>query len=248
MPARRRRRAGGRVAGGSRPDVIERPSPNHGKRPAGAPVDLVVLHYTGMPTAEAALARLCDPASGVSAHYAIDEAGAVYRLVDEDRRAWHAGVSSWAGEPDVNSRSIGIELANPGHEFGYIPFPDAQLVALEGLLGGIRKRWRIDPVRVVGHSDVAPFRKQDPGELFPWRRLAAKGHAYWPGETGDAASPDEDRARAALTRIGYGFCDESGGLAAVLAAFQRRFRPSRCDGKLDGETMSRIDDVAHGLD
>ena len=212
------------------------------------PVDLVVLHYTGMPTAEAALALLCDPASEVSAHYLIDEAGAVYRLVDEERRAWHAGVSSWAGDSDVNGRSIGIELANPGHEFGYVPFPAAQLDALERLLGDICERRRIDPARVVGHSDVAPLRKRDPGELFPWRRLAAKGLAHWPGGGEGSAEPDAERARAALTRIGYGFCEDAEGLAAVLAAFQRRFRPSRCDGKLDAGTMARIDAVARRAD
>ena len=228
--------------------MIERPSPNHGMRPAGIPVDLVVLHYTGMPAAEAALARLCDPASGVSAHYLIDEAGAVHRLVDEGRRAWHAGVASWAGDADVNGRSIGIELANPGHEFGYVPFPEAQLDALERLLGDICERRRIDPARVVGHSDVAPLRKRDPGELFPWRRLAAKGLAYWPGGGEDSAEPDADRARAALARIGYGFCEDAEGLAAVLAAFQRRFRPSRCDGRLDPGTMARIKAVARDPD
>ena len=211
-------------------------------------MDLVVLHYTGMPATEAALARLCDPASGVSAHYLIDEAGAVYRLVDEGRRAWHAGVASWAGDADVNSRSIGVELANPGHEFGYVPFPEAQLDALERLLGDICGRRRIDPVRVVGHSDVAPLRKRDPGELFPWRRLAAKGLAYWPGGGEDSAEPDADRARASLARIGYGFCEDAEGLAAVLAAFQRRFRPSRCDGRLDAGTMARIDAVARDPD
>ena len=201
-----------------------------------------------MPTADAALARLCDPGSGVSAHYLIDEAGAVYRLVDEGRRAWHAGVSSWAGEADVNGRSIGIELANPGHEFGYVPFPEPQLAALETLLGGVLERWRVDLVGVLGHSDVAPLRKRDPGELFPWRRLAAKGLAYWPGEGKDAAEPDFERACAALARFGYGYCEEAGGLAAVLTAFQRRFRPSRCDGRLDGGTMARIAAIERELD
>ena len=201
-----------------------------------------------MPTAEEALALLCDPASEVSAHYLIDEAGALYRLVDEGRRAWHAGVSSWAGASDVNGRSIGIELANPGHEFGYAPFPEAQLGALEKLLGDIRERRRIDPVRVVGHSDVAPLRKRDPGELFPWRRLAAKGLAYWPAEGEASAEPDTERARAVLTRFGYGFCEAAEGFDAALTAFQRRFHPTRCDGRLDGETMARIEAVARDLD
>ena len=231
---------------GSGPAVIDRPSPNHGARPHGVPADLVVLHYTGMPTAEAALARLCDPTALVSAHYLIDEDGAVVRLVEEERRAWHAGVSCWAGEADVNGRSIGIELVNPGHEFGYRAFPEPQLLALESLLGGILKRRRIDPARVVGHSDVAPLRKQDPGELFPWKRLAAHGLAFWPGEPPGAAEPDGDRARAALARFGYGFAEEF--FAAVLTAFQRRFRPSLCDGRLDGETMAWIDAVERGLD
>ena len=228
--------------------MIERPSPNHGPRPRGVPVDLVVLHYTGMPTARAALARLCDPASRVSAHYLIDEAGATCRLVPEERRAWHAGVSSWTGDADVNGRSVGIELANPGHEFGYVPFPEAQLDALEILLADIFERRHIDPVRVVGHSDVAPLRKRDPGELFPWRRLCAKGLAYWPGEGAGTAEPDAARARAVLTRFGYGYGEEAEGFEAVLAAFQRRFRPSRCDGRLDGETMARISAVERELD
>ena len=226
--------------------MIDRPSPNHGARPGGAVVDLVVLHYTGMATVEAALARLCDPAARVSAHYLIDEDGEVFRLVGEERRAWHAGVSSWAGETDVNTRSIGVELANPGHEFGYRPFPEPQLGALETLLGDILERRRIDPARLVGHSDVAPLRKRDPGELFPWRRLAAKGLAYWPAEPSCVADPDEDRARQALARFGYGYGDES--LAAVLTAFQRRFRPSLCDGVLDGETMAWIGAIERALD
>ena len=226
--------------------MIDRPSPNHGPRPDGVPVDLVVLHYTGMRTAGAALARLCDPAARVSAHYLIDEGGESYRLVGEARRAWHAGVSCWAGEADVNGRSIGIELANPGHEFGYRAFPEAQLRALEALLADILARRRIDPARVVGHSDVAPLRKRDPGELFPWRRLAAQGLAWWPPGAGAGAEPDEGRARAALARCGYGWTGED--LSAVLAAFQRRFRPARCDGVLDGETMGLIAAIEAGAD
>ena len=226
--------------------MIDRPSPNHGARPDGSPVDLVVLHYTGMATAEAALARLCDPAAEVSAHYLVDEDGEIWRLVAEERRAWHAGVSSWAGAADVNARSIGIELANPGHELGYRGFPEPQLAALEDLLGGILARRRIAPMRVVGHSDVAPLRKQDPGERFPWRRLAARGLAWCPAEPRGGAEPDPDRARAVLARFGYGYADEA--LAAVLTAFQRRFRPSRCDGVLDGETMGWIAAIESGLD
>ncbi len=144
--------------------VIDRPSPNHDERPAGRPVDMLVLHYTGMKTAEEALARLCDPAAKVSAHYTIDQDGSVYAHVPEARRAWHAGVSWWAGETNVNARSIGIELVNPGHEFGYVPFADAQIESLIDLAGGILKRHPIPAAGVVGHSDVAPARKTDPSQ------------------------------------------------------------------------------------
>ena len=152
------------------------PSPNHDDR-GGAAIDMLVLHYTGMKTAEAALERLCDPAAKVSAHYTIDEDGTVYAHVPEARRAWHAGVSFWAGATDINSRSIGIELVNPGHEFGYRDFPDAQIAALITLCHGILLRHPIPSARVLGHSDVAPARKEDPGELFPWERLAAPASA-----------------------------------------------------------------------
>ena len=154
--------------------MIDTPSPNYGARPARVSIDLVVLHYTGMPTARSALARLCDPAASVSAHYLIEEAGAIHRLVAEERRAWHAGVASWMGATDINDRAIGIELVNPGHAFGYRSFPDAQMDALEALLATILARHDIPPHRVVGHSDVAPMRKQDPGELFDWQRLARR--------------------------------------------------------------------------
>jgi N-acetylmuramoyl-L-alanine amidase len=159
---------------------VERPSPNHDPRQVGAPVDILVLHYTGMRTAEAALDRLCDPEAKVSAHYTIDRDGCIYRHVDEDRRARHAGVSWWAGERDVNGRSIGIELVNPGHEFGYVPFPEAQIDALMELAHGILARHPIPANRVLGHSDVAPARKMDPGELFPWRQLAGAGIGIFP--------------------------------------------------------------------
>jgi N-acetylmuramoyl-L-alanine amidase len=159
---------------------VERPSPNHDPRPAGAPVDILVLHYTGMRTAEEALDRLCDPEAKVSAHYTIDRDGCIYRHVGEERRARHAGVSWWAGERDVNGRSIGIELVNPGHEFGYVPFPEAQIDALMELAHAILARHPIPATRVLGHSDVAPARKTDPGELFPWRQLADAGIGVFP--------------------------------------------------------------------
>src|ERR1700688_2427206 len=162
---------------------VDRPSPNHDPRPAGAPIDILVLHYTGMRTAEEALDRLCDPEAKVSADYTIDRDGCIYRHVDENRRARHAGVSWWEGERDVNGRSIGIELVNPGHEFGYVPFPEAQIDALMELAHGILARHPIPANRVVGHSDVAPARKMDPGELFPWQQLADAGIGVFPGES-----------------------------------------------------------------
>jgi N-acetylmuramoyl-L-alanine amidase len=209
--------------------VVERPSPNHDERPRA--VDMLVLHYTGMQTAEAALDRLCDPDAKVSSHYTIDEDGVVYRHVVEERRAWHAGVSFWAGEDNVNARSIGIELVNPGHEFDYRPFPEPQVVSLIELSRGILARHAIPARFVVGHSDVAPERKTDPGELFPWRRLASEGIGVWPAA---GASPGD--FKAALSRYGYGIPPTVDvPLEAVIAAFQRHFRPSRIDGVWDVE-------------
>ena len=224
--------------------IRERASPNHGARAAPGGIDILLLHYTGMPSAAAALERLCDPAAAVSAHYLIEEDGTIWRLVDEARRAWHAGKASWAGAADINGRSVGIELANPGHEHGYRPFPEPQLAALEALGRDIIGRHEIPPARVLGHSDVAPQRKQDPGELFPWERMARAGIGFWP----DFAANARPRrgigaAQQALARIGYatpqtGILDAE--TRAVLAAFQRHWRPARCDGALDRETMRRI--------
>lgn len=224
--------------------MIETPSPNHGARPDPARIDLIVLHYTGMRTTRAALKRLCDPVAKVSAHYLIEESGAIHRMVNESRRAWHAGVASWEGNADINDRSIGIELANPGHQFGYRPFPEAQMVALDELLADILARRSIPPERVVGHSDVAPLRRQDPGELFDWQRLARRGLAFWPSSAGEAPTPDPHTARSLLTRCGYGHDDEQASFIASLAAFQRHFRPARCDGVLDPETMGLLAAVA----
>ncbi|HEY0106223.1 MAG TPA: N-acetylmuramoyl-L-alanine amidase [Rhizomicrobium sp.] len=218
------------------------PSPNHDARPDGGAIDILVLHYTGMKTGEAALARLCDPAAKVSAHYTIDRDGRVYAHVREDRRAWHAGLSWWAGETDVNARSIGIELVNPGHEFGYVPFADAQIAALIDLAGEILARHPIPPRRVLGHSDVAPARKTDPGELFPWARLAEFGIGLWPSSPvrGAGVAPRSDAAEgaaaAALARYGYGVPPHTDvSLEAVVAAFQRHFRPGSITGRWDGE-------------
>jgi N-acetylmuramoyl-L-alanine amidase len=225
--------------------VIDRPSPNHDTRPEGQLVDILLLHYTDMVSAEAALARMTDAAARVSAHYCIDEDGTVYRLVAEERRAWHAGVSFWAGARDINTRSIGIELVNPGHSCGYRPFPEAQMQALEELARGILARHPIPAHRVLGHSDVAPSRKIDPGELFDWRRLARAGIGLWP-EPIDMRHPGPADSAVAvadvqslLGRFGYdaavtGVVDQV--TRQALSAFQRHFRPARFDGAPDGET------------
>jgi len=234
-------------------DIRERPSPNHDSRGdviAGTPrIDMLVLHYTGMRSADAALDRLCDPQAKVSAHYVIDEDGAIWRLVPEERRAWHAGVSQWLGETGLNAVSIGIEIVNPGHEFGYRAFPEAQMRAVEALGRDIVARRRIPAHRVVGHSDIAPTRKADPGELFDWERLARAGIGLWPrpaaelrGRRGLGVGVVE-RAAALfdLARIGYQV--EPGNETPALTAFQRRYRPERWDGRLDGETAVRLAEV-----
>ncbi len=210
-------------------NLVQRPSPNQDDR-GGAGVDILVLHYTGMTNGAAALARLCDPAAKVSAHYAIDEDGTVYALVPEARRAWHAGVSFWDGARDINSRSIGIELVNPGHEFGYRAFPEAQIVALITLGREILARHSIAPWRVLGHSDVAPLRKEDPGELFPWARLAEAGIGLWPAQ---AVDPGAHAVAGLLAQYGY---DPDAPPDKLITAFQRHFRPSRVDGMADDET------------
>lgn len=206
-------------------------SPNFDQRAPGLSVDMLVIHYTGMETAEAALKRLCDPKAKVSAHYMIGEDGTVLALVDESKRAWHAGVASWRGEADVNGRSIGIELVNPGHEFGYRPFPEAQMAALEKLAKDILARHPIAPANVVGHADVAPARKRDPGELFDWRRLARAGVGLW---VEDAPPIDVSTAEAIRLLSAFGYDVDDPVLA--VCAFQRHFRPRLFDGEVDGET------------
>jgi N-acetylmuramoyl-L-alanine amidase len=192
-----------------------------------------------MRSAEDALRRLRDPEAKVSAHYLIDEDGSVVAMVPEADRAWHAGVSSWRGRRALNDVSIGIELVNPGHEWGYRAFPEPQMAALVALARDLLRRWPIPPARVVGHSDVAPTRKQDPGELLDWQRLAREGIGIWP-EAPIARPPDHDGAVAALRRIGYPLEAEDVPFTLALAAFQRRFRPGRVDGRLDAETMGRL--------
>jgi len=227
----------------------ERSSPNHdsrGEPPNMRPVDMLVLHYTGMQSAAAAIDRLCEPEARVSAHYVVEEDGTVWRLVAEEQRAFHAGVSCWEGEQNLNRLSIGVEVVNPGHEWGYRPFPEAQMAAVERLCREVLSRHPIPPYRVVGHSDIAPDRKSDPGELFDWPRLARAGIGLWP-----PPAPGLARRRgrgvglvqhaaglADLARIGY--CVAPGTEEVALAAFQRRFRPERWDGLLDGETCARL--------
>ena len=217
-------------------------SPNFGPRPAGVPVDMLVLHYTGMRDAASALNRLCDPAAQVSAHYLVDEDGSVVALVDEAMRAWHAGLSCWRGHADVNSRSIGIELVNPGHEFGYRPFPPAQMTALAALARDVLARHPIPPRNVVGHADVAPQRKRDPGELFDWAWLAARGIGLWPPSGPPEATPPPTEMGRRLALWGYDVSgdDAEAAVRAAVVAFQRHYRPARCDGEADGETAARL--------
>lgn len=235
------------------------PSPNFGSRAEGRSIDILILHYTGMPTAERALTWLCDPASQVSSHYFVHEDGRILQLVAEEDRAWHAGESNWAGETDVNSRSIGIELANPGHRFGYRPFSVEQIDALIVLCGDILRRHPISPDRVLAHSDVAPTRKSDPGELFPWHRLYEAGIGHFVEALSIVIGPvlkRGDRGEAVaglkqhLLRYGYGvtdgpdFDDET---AAVVRAFQRHFRPVLVDGNADRSTIGTLERLIAGL-
>lgn len=215
--------------------LIDHPSPNHGPRRDDAPIDMLLLHYTDMATAEAALNRLCDPAAQVSAHYLVARDGRMYRLVPEDRRAWHAGRAWWAGETDINGRSIGIELDNPGHSHGYTDFPEAQMTALTALCREILSRWPIPPYRVLGHSDVAPDRKIDPGHRFDWRRLARAGIGVFP-DTIEQATVDEEEAVSLLARIGYrvgapSFAEPAS--RAALEAFRRHWQPDELGDPFD---------------
>ncbi len=211
-------------------EMIDTPSPNFDARTL--PISMVVLHYTGMIDGASAINRLADPEAKVSAHYVVAEDGQIIRMVDEANRAWHAGRSWWRGISDVNSASVGIEIVNPGHEFGYRPFPEAQIDAVIRLVGAIVPRYGITRGNVVGHSDVAPARKDDPGELFPWHRLA-KLRLALPRPTKNLMDPHWSDAGflLALERFGY---DVTDGPAAVRA-FQRRFRPELMDGIIDGE-------------
>lgn len=211
------------------------PSPNFGERRDGAIPDMVVLHYTAMDSTAAALHRLSDPEAGVSAHYLISEAGKVYSLVAGEMRAWHAGAGQWGAVTDVNSRSIGIEIANTG----FAPFPEPQMLALERLLHDIMRRWAILPERIIGHSDMAPGRKIDPGPRFDWRRLALGGLSVWPGD-GEIVEPDEAKFTDALRSFGM---TADASPETLLAAFRLRFRPW-AGGPLDGVDMAQAIDIA----
>lgn len=230
------------------------PSPNFGQRipETGLPftIDMLVIHYTGMRSADAALDRLCDPSAEVSAHYVIREDGRIHALVDEAMRAWHAGRSFWRGARDINSRSIGIELVNPGHDNGYRPFPIAQMEALVWLASGILTRHPISPHNIVGHSDIAPDRKRDPGEFFDWRFLSLRGIGLWPEATLGAeeiealSASEREMCRHFLSRFGYALDEgdyEDTQSAAVATAFQSRFRPLAVTGRLDAGTLLRAE-------
>jgi N-acetylmuramoyl-L-alanine amidase len=229
--------------------VRDRPSPNHDERPADEPVDILVLHYTGMQSGAAAIERLCDPASRVSSHYVVEEDGTVWRLVAEERRAWHAGISFWRGHHGLNGRSVGVEIVNPGHEWGYRPFPSVQMAAVRDLCAGILARHPIPARNVVAHSDIAPDRKQDPGELFDWPGLAAGGIGLWPDFPSPArdAGVDHGTLWADLASIGYPLPTEpeaGEAFATLLRAFQRRWRPQAVTGLADAETALRASVLA----
>lgn len=229
-----------------------RGSPNHNERRGETDPEMLLLHYTGMPEASVALEWLCDPASQVSCHYFIFEDGRIVQLVAEKHRAWHAGVAAWAGEQDINSCSIGVEIANPGHDGSYPDFPEAQMQAVEALCRDIVARRGIAPKRVLAHSDVAPSRKRDPGEKFDWARLARAGVGLWvepaPIRAGDILEPgDTGPAVAALqrdlVRFGYALTVNAvfdDALGAVVAAFQRHFRPAKIDGRADPSTIDTL--------
>jgi N-acetylmuramoyl-L-alanine amidase len=233
--------------------IQKKSSPNFDQRPPGSKPRLLVLHYTGMETMDAALARLIDPRARVSAHYFITEQGEILQLVEEANRAWHAGLSHWRGKDSVNDFSIGIELVNRGHEFGYTGFPEAQMASLEELCGDIVGRHAIEPINVVGHSDVAPGRKQDPGELFDWRRLAHRGVGLWLGEQHnlhelglktESAKTDWAALQSQLKALGYGL--PISGQADrktrdVLTAFQRHWRPQAVSGRADSHCLEVLD-------
>lgn len=219
---------------------IAHPSPNFDTR--ALPVSMIVLHYTGMESAKAAIAQLANPVAKVSAHWVVLEDGGIIAMVDEANRAWHAGKAYWRGITDVNSASIGIEIVNPGHEFGYRPFPEIQMAAVERLVAAAANRYCITPANVVGHSDVAPARKADPGEFFDWPRLASAGLAEAVPNEGNDPGWDDDETIAALHRYGYDVTDRR----AAVVAFHRRFRPADIGGNIDARTRTILGGLMGG--
>jgi N-acetylmuramoyl-L-alanine amidase len=228
------------------------PSPNYNLREGGCRPSILLLHYTGMPSAEGAIHWLAAPESKVSCHYVVAGDGAITQMVAESCRAWHAGVSHWQGATDINSRSIGIEIHNPGHDGGYPDFPEAQMVAVEALCLDIAGRHGIKPQNVLAHSDVAPRRKRDPGEKFGWARLARAGIGHWTEPVAVAAGPALERGASgdevlrlqkALAAYGYGvpcsgeYCEDT---EFVVTAFQRHFRPALVDGRWDRSTQETL--------
>jgi N-acetylmuramoyl-L-alanine amidase len=239
---------------------VVRPSPNIEPRRNGRIPSILLLHYTGLPSMAKAIDWLTRPDSRVSCHYGIDEAGCITQMVAEEERAWHAGDAVWAGETDINSASIGIEISNPGHDHDYPDFPNAQMQAVEALCLDIIGRHAIRPERVLAHSDVAPARKRDPGEKFPWDRLARAGIGHWvaplpasaadPGLDIGVAGPEVASVQLALRRYGYGI-EPTGVVDArtelVVAAFQRHFRPERVDGRIDRSSVATLDQLISAL-
>ncbi|UTW56391.1 N-acetylmuramoyl-L-alanine amidase [Kordiimonas sp. SCSIO 12610] len=236
------------------------PSPNYNDRPGNCQPDMVVLHYTGMETGQGALERLCDPKAEVSAHYLIEESGETYQLVEPDKRAWHAGISHWQGRDNLNHYSIGIELVNPGHEFGYRSFPETQIACLLELLQTLKQRYGIKKHMYVGHSDIAPDRKEDPGEKFPWQQLASEGFGIWSEVNGNSQQALLDDSAAVSQRemiivlqeklrsIGYGI--EISGVydkltTACVRAFQRRWRQKHVTGEYDAGTDRIVNDIIY---
>ncbi len=241
------------------PKAEAHPSPNHGERRNGRTPDSILLHYTGMPTAQGALERLCDPAAEVSSHYLVLEDGHILQLVPEARRAWHAGAGRWKDDSDLNSCSIGVEIVNPGHDGDLPPYPPAQIKAVIALCADIIARHGIAPARIIAHSDIAPGRKRDPGEHFPWEALHERGVGHWvapaPIAGGRFLSPGEqgqpvEALQAMLGLYGYP-CPQTGTYdretEAVVAAFQRRFRPARVDGIADASTIITLRDLIASL-
>lgn len=237
-------------------NIVQSPSPNFDDRTL--PISMLVLHYTGMESGAAALSHMCNASSKVSAHYMVEEGGDVFQLVDEKHRAWHAGVSSWGGEMNINSASIGVEIVNGGHDYGLPDYTKTQIPAVVELCQGILTRHNIDPMNIIAHSDIAPARKQDPGEKFPWVVLAKQGIGYWPEgtitEDKRVLFEQNERGRgisviqSGLAYIGYGIeitgvLDEPTRM--VMTALQRRYRPDLIDGNIDVQSLEIVTNLAN---